>query len=72
MALVRRGHAQSDILLVSNVQAEQCDGEAVVDVTYDLQTVGGEPVLICVPATGPVLTAGRSRANRLGTAIRVS
>ena len=39
-------HAQGDELLVDQVQAAQLPGTTLVDVWYNLQTVGGEPVSI--------------------------
>jgi hypothetical protein len=39
-------YAQADELLVEQVAATQVPGTALVDVWYDLQTVGGEPVSI--------------------------
>ncbi len=38
--------ASADELAVTNVQAEQRPGTGIIDVTYDLQTVGNMPVMI--------------------------
>ena len=39
-------HAQGDELLVTNVQAQQRTGTHLVDVTYDLESVGDIPVTV--------------------------